>query len=123
MQTDLQTFPTTESSIQMTPLAVYRTASTQTISQTSGKSHTDPQNTPYSGFQNCPNVCMFAKDLGIVAQWMDNFLKLLLCLKLYHLDFSMQFKLCNLDWNWLFNELNKKNYHWGSFGTYTYPTI
>ena len=68
MQTNLQTFPTTESSIQMTPLAVYRTASTQTISQTSRKSHTDPQNTPYSGFQNCPNVCMFYKDLGIVAQ-------------------------------------------------------
>ena len=25
-------------------------------------------NMRYSGFQNCPNVCMFSKDLGIVAQ-------------------------------------------------------
>ena len=71
----------------------------------------------YSGFQNCPNVCVFPKDLNIVAQWINNFLKVLLYLTLYYLDFSFQFKLCNLDQNSLFNELNKKSYYWGSFGT------
>ena len=29
----------------------------------------------YSGLQNCPNVCMFVKDLIIVSQWMDHFPK------------------------------------------------
>ena len=77
----------------------------------------------YSGFQNCPNICIFSKDLNIVAQWMNIFLKVLLYLKLYYLDFPFQFILCNLDQNSLFNELNKKSYHWGSFGTLQFYTI
>ena len=77
----------------------------------------------YSGFQNCPNVCVFSKDLNIVAQLMNIFLEVLLYLKLYHFDFSFQFKLCNLDQNLSLNELNKKSYHWGSFGTLQFYTI
>ena len=44
-------------------------------------------------------------------------------LRLYCLDFSFQFKLCNLDQNPLFNELNKKYYYWGSFGTLQFYII
>ena len=77
----------------------------------------------YSGLQNCPNVCIFSKDLNIFAQWMNIFLKVLLYLELYYLDFLFQFRLCNLDQNSLFNELNRKYYHWGSFGTLQFYTI
>ena len=70
-----------------------------------------------------PQCLYISKDLNIVAQWINIFLKVLLYLKLYYLDFSFQFILFNLNQNSLFSELNKKIYHWDSFGTLQFYTI
>ena len=57
------------------------------------------QSLPYSGSKNCPNVCIFFKDLFIVLQWPNQFLSIFLYLKLYHNSFLIKVKSCDLNQN------------------------